>query len=90
MITSIMVAAAMFAAPPISAGGPSAFERIESYRVAAKTGCKKYLSCRQAVEAWCAGIHPGADRDEDGIPCENVCKSRKQVVAIEKEIGCSK
>ncbi|MFC3265944.1 hypothetical protein ACFOEX_06215 [Camelimonas abortus] len=46
-------------------------------------------SCKEAVQEWCAGYHQ-ADRDGDGIPCENVCKSRKQVEAIQKQIGCER
>ena len=52
--------------------------------------CKSYRSCNAAVRAWCAGQHNRADGDGDGIPCENVCKSRRQVVAIMKSIGCSR
>ncbi|MCP1199835.1 hypothetical protein [Notoacmeibacter sp. MSK16QG-6] len=50
--------------------------------------CKDYANCRQAVENWCAGLHPRADGDNDGIPCENVCSSREQVERIMAEIGC--
>lgn len=50
--------------------------------------CSDYATCRQAVIAWCNGAHPRADGDNDGIPCENVCKSKEQVDAIKKEIGC--
>lgn len=52
--------------------------------------CKSYRSCREAVIAWCAGQHPRADGDNDGTPCENVCRSRADVVAIMAEIGCSR
>ncbi|MCQ8782860.1 hypothetical protein [Mangrovibrevibacter kandeliae] len=52
--------------------------------------CKSYRTCREAVVAWCAGRHPGADGDSDGIPCENVCRSRAEVAAIMREIGCSR
>lgn len=52
--------------------------------------CKSYSNCREAVIAWCAGSHPRADGDNDGIPCENVCSSRAEVVAIMAEIGCSR
>jgi len=52
--------------------------------------CKSYSTCREAVIAWCAGQHPRADGDNDGIPCENVCRSRADVVAIMAEIGCSR
>jgi hypothetical protein len=52
--------------------------------------CTDYTSCRQAVVAWCAGDHPRADGDDDGIPCENLCSTRAEVVAIMAEIGCSR
>ncbi|MEN3794173.1 hypothetical protein [Fulvimarina sp. MAC3] len=50
--------------------------------------CTDYSTCRQAVENWCAGRHRGADRDNDGIPCENLCSSREQVIEIMRSIGC--
>ena len=49
--------------------------------------CKAASICKEAVEMWCNG-YSGADRDNDGIPCENVCRSKKQVEAIQKQIGC--
>jgi hypothetical protein len=52
--------------------------------------CKSYRTCGQAVKAWCAGKHPRADGDGDGIPCENVCKSKKKVAAEKKKISCTK
>ena len=65
-------------------------ERIDNLLLVRGPHCKDYSSCREAVVAWCAGTHPGADRDHDGIPCENVCSTRAQVVKIEAGIGCSK
>ena len=50
--------------------------------------CKSYSSCAQAVKNWCAGNHPRADGDNDGIPCENVCKSLKDVKALKREFSC--
>ena len=50
--------------------------------------CKSYSSCEQAVRNWCEGRHDGADRDRDGIPCENVCPSKRLVDQIRREIGC--
>lgn len=38
---------------------------------------------------WCNG-YARADRDNDGIPCENVCRSKAQVQAIQKQIGCER
>lgn len=47
--------------------------------------CKAAKSCAEAVEMWCEG-YSAADRDDDGIPCENVCTSKKQVDALMKKI----
>lgn len=52
--------------------------------------CKNYATCEDAVIAWCAGEHPRADGDHDGIPCENVCSSKAQVDTIREKIGCKK
>jgi len=49
--------------------------------------CKQVASCEEAVESWCGG-YSRADADKDGIPCENVCRSRQQVEEIQKDIGC--
>lgn len=51
--------------------------------------CKAASTCKEAVEMWCNG-YSGADRDNDGIPCENVCRSKKQVEAIQKQTGCGR
>ncbi len=50
--------------------------------------CTDYSTCEQAVRNWCAGNHPRADGDNDGIPCENVCTSRRTVEEIKAAIGC--
>ena len=52
--------------------------------------CTDYSNCYQAVVDWCQGSHPRADGDNDGIPCENVCKSLRQVEKIKREIGCNR
>lgn len=52
--------------------------------------CKSYNTCQQAVINWCAGRHNRADGDGDGIPCENVCRSRAQVIEIMRRIGCNR
>lgn len=49
--------------------------------------CKDVSSCREAVELWCGGYRR-ADRDKDGVPCENVCPSKDLVDQIRTEIGC--
>jgi len=63
---------------------------ILSCGAAIAASCKDYSTCREAVIEWCAGNHPRADGDKDGIPCENVCKSKRQVDQIKQEIGCTK
>ncbi len=63
---------------------------VASTTVAFAAKCADYSSCREAVIAWCEGKHPRADGDGDGIPCENVCKSRDQVEKIKKEINCNR
>lgn len=65
----------------------TATERVERLLFAQRRSCKAVSSCREAVEMWCGG-YAGADRDDDGIPCENVCTSKAQVDKIKKEIGC--
>jgi len=39
------------------------------------------------VILWCGG-YSRADADDDGIPCENVCRTLEQVERIKKEIDC--
>lgn len=46
--------------------------------VPAAAACKDYSRCEQAVNAWCEGRHSRADGDGDGIPCENVCRSKEE------------
>ena len=78
-MTNILIALAIATAV---APKEDPIQRLETIRIAARASCRAYSSCQQAVEAWCAGSHPGADRDNDGIPCENVCPLAT--------IGCSK
>lgn len=66
---------------------PSLVDELQGYQVAARGSCKAVSTCREAVEMWCGG-YAGADRDKDGIPCENVCKSKAEVDRIKAEIGC--
>lgn len=54
---------------------------------AAGTSCKTVSTCEEAVRLWCGG-YSRADADKDGIPCENVCHSLKQVQEIRERIGC--
>jgi hypothetical protein len=62
-------------------------EQVREYLMAQRRSCKPASSCEEAVEMWCGG-YSRADADDDGIPCENVCRSRSQVDAIKHRIGC--
>ena len=79
-IIPLLVAAAL-SLPPVADG-----RSADPVRLAAG-GCKTASSCEEAVMMWCNGYR-GADRDKDGIPCENVCSSVEQVEAIRAAIGC--
>jgi hypothetical protein len=57
-----------------------------SVELAARS-CKEVSSCEEAVILWCDGYRR-ADGDNDGIPCENVCFTRRQVNEIRRSIGC--
>jgi Excalibur calcium-binding domain len=68
--------------------GPDAGrERGRAVLMAQRQSCKAASTCREAVVMWCNG-YSRADADHDGIPCENVCRSRSQVDAIKSEIDC--
>lgn len=54
---------------------------------ARRQSCRAVSTCEEAVRMWCGG-YSGADRDGDGIPCENVCFSKPQVDEIRRRIGC--
>lgn len=54
---------------------------------AAARTCKQVSTCEEAVRLWCGG-YGRADADKDGIPCENVCRTKEQVDAIRARIGC--
>jgi hypothetical protein len=55
--------------------------------MAQRRSCKAVSTCEEAIEMWCGG-YSRADGDDDGIPCENVCRSLSQVEAIKKKVGC--
>lgn len=59
----------------------------EPLLLAQRRTCRSVSSCREAVILWCGGYRR-ADGDNDGIPCETVCGSRRQVDEIRREIGC--
>lgn len=41
--------------------------------------CQEYQSCAEVIADHPNGYFGLRDRDQDGIPCENVCRSKKQV-----------
>jgi endonuclease YncB( thermonuclease family) len=55
--------------------------------IAARRSCKAVSTCEEAVKVWCDG-YARADADDDGIPCENVCRTKAQVDAIKPKVGC--
>ncbi len=78
-------AAPVLAQAPLLSASPAP-EAPLSIPAAART-CKQVSSCEEAVRLWCGGYRR-ADGDGDGIPCENVCSTRREVDAIRERIGC--
>jgi hypothetical protein len=68
-------------------GPPPSLHDIRVQLAQGSRTCRTVSSCREAVVLWCGGYRR-ADADDDGIPCENVCRSLAQVEAIKKEIDC--
>ena len=50
--------------------------------VEARLTCKQMTDCEDAVMLWCNGY------SRAGIPCENVCRSLREVNEIRQAIGC--
>ena len=48
--------------------------------------CKKYHSCLEVIKDFPNGDFRSKDRDKDGIPCENICHSKKEVDRLLKYI----
>jgi hypothetical protein len=68
--------------------GPSmSVERVKEILMAQRRSCQTVSTCEEAVQMWCGG-YSRADGDNDGVPCENVCRSLSQVQAIKTKIGC--
>ncbi|WP_349367510.1 hypothetical protein [Salinarimonas sp.] len=82
---ALLAVAALLAAPP-SYADPAAEPDLTPLVLAQRT-CGDARSCRDAVILWCNGYRR-ADGDNDGIPCERVCRSRAQVNEIRAQIGC--
>jgi hypothetical protein len=69
-------------------GTPSmSMEGIKGFLMAQRRSCQTVSTCEEAVQMWCGG-YSRADGDNDGIPCENVCRSLSQVETIKSRIGC--
>jgi hypothetical protein len=89
----ILAAATLFAAlsAPIALALPAASGDLGDVpplsTPAAARSCKQVSTCEEAVRLWCGGYRR-ADGDGDGIPCENVCRTKEQVDAIRAAIGC--
>ena len=89
----ILAAATLFAAlsAPIALALPAASGGLGDVpplsTPAAARSCKQVSTCEEAVRLWCGGYRR-ADGDGDGIPCENVCRTKEQVDAIRAAIGC--
>lgn len=86
--------AAMMITGPVGAAGvlsdspaKASVEQVKEFMVAQRQSCKAASSCQEAVEMWCGG-YSRADGDGDGVPCENVCRSKSQVDTIKQRIGC--
>ncbi len=67
--------------------GSGSVEGLRQILLAQRRSCQAVSTCQEAVEMWCGG-YSRADGDGDGIPCENVCRSKSQVDKIKEEIGC--
>lgn len=52
--------------------------------------CTEYRSCAEVISDHPDGNFGRRDGDNDGIPCENVCRSRKQVEDLLKRNAGSK
>lgn len=79
----VLAAVAAAGGVSLSAGSP----RAKEWLMARGGTCKSVSTCEEAVDLWCGG-YSRADGDGDGIPCENVCRSKSQVDAIKQRIGC--
>ncbi len=62
-------------------------KQVGEILLAQRRSCQAVSTCREAVEMWCGGYRR-ADGDGDGIPCENVCRSKSEVDKIKDEIDC--
>ena len=55
--------------------------------------CTRVSTCEEAVHLWCVCGYTGADRDKDGVPCEDLCgqstaTNLARVASIKGALGC--
>jgi hypothetical protein len=91
-MVAALIAVMLAGAAPAAGGLPDhppkpSVERVKKFVVAQRRSCKAASTCEEALEMWCGG-YSRADADDDGIPCENVCRSKSQVASIKQRIGC--
>jgi|GEM_PF-3412629 len=55
-----------------------------------KKTCKEYRSCAEVISDFPLGDFGDKDRDNDAIPCDNVCRSRQQVEDLFQSYAGSK
>ncbi len=88
VLASLLSAGSAWAAnDPLAPTATPTLEGSGEFQMAQRQSCKAATTCQEAVEMWCGGYRR-ADADGDGIPCENVCRSKSQVDKIKEEIGC--
>ncbi|WP_414476400.1 excalibur calcium-binding domain-containing protein [Microvirga sp. M2] len=87
MRTFAVVVLAAVVASGIGLSAEASSQRAKEWLMARGGTCKSVSTCEEAVELWCGG-YSRADGDGDGIPCENVCRSKSQVDAIKQRVGC--
>ena len=72
----------------VNQGAPSmSAQQVKEILMAQRRSCQTVSTCEEAVQMWCGG-YSRADGDNDGIPCENVCRSLSQVETIKSRVGC--
>ena len=49
--------------------------------------CQEYRSCTEVISDYPNGHFGRRDRDKDGIPSENLCRSKKQVEVSLKAVS---
>ncbi|WP_349358270.1 calcium-binding protein [Stappia sp.] len=86
VLTTICLLGALGPGAPVT---PLADSQAMAVQARRGLTCRQMPDCRSAVILWCSG-YGRADGDGDGIPCENVCSTRRQVEAILRDIGCNR